>query len=57
MSDRGCNIQRAGSKPIGCMQPMAAELAAHLGYDTAQLRSKSWDECVAPGASMTVHWV
>lgn len=40
----------AGSKPSGHVQPMAAELAANLGYDTSQLRSKSWDEFVAPGA-------
>lgn len=40
----------AGSKPSGSVQPMAAELAAKLGYDTAQLRSKSWDEFAAPGA-------
>lgn len=40
----------AGSKPSGRVQPMAAELAAHLGYDTTQLRSKSWDEFVVPGA-------
>jgi arsenate reductase (thioredoxin) len=40
----------AGSHPSGKVQPMAAELAANLGYDTAQLRSKSWDEFAAPGA-------
>jgi arsenate reductase (thioredoxin) len=40
----------AGSQPSGKVQPMAAELAANLGYDTAQLRSKSWDEFAAPGA-------
>jgi arsenate reductase (thioredoxin) len=40
----------AGSRPSGKVQPMAAELAAKLGYDTTQLRSKSWDEFSAPGA-------
>lgn len=40
----------AGSQPSGKVQPIAAELAANLGYDTAQLRSKSWDEFAAPGA-------
>ena len=34
----------AGSQPSGRVQPMAAELAAKLGFDTATLRSKSWDE-------------
>ena len=34
----------AGSQPAGAVQPMAAELATKLGYDVAQLRSKSWDE-------------
>ncbi len=40
----------AGSKPSGAVQPMAADLAAKLGYDTTQLRSKSWDEFAEPGA-------
>lgn len=34
----------AGSQPTGRVQPLAAELAGKLGFDTAQLRSKSWDE-------------
>jgi len=34
----------AGSHPSGKVQPMAAELAARIGYDTSRLRSKSWDE-------------
>ncbi|MEG3791765.1 arsenate reductase ArsC [Lysobacter sp. CCNWLW3] len=34
----------AGSRPAGFIQPMAAELAAKLGYDPARLRSKHWDE-------------
>jgi protein-tyrosine-phosphatase len=40
----------AGSRPSGRVQPMAAELAAGIGYDTANLRSKSWDEFSGPGA-------
>jgi arsenate reductase (thioredoxin) len=40
----------AGSKPSGHVQPMAADLAAKLGYDTSNLRSKSWDEFAVPGA-------
>lgn len=40
----------AGSQPSGKVQPMAAVLAANLGYDTSQLRSKSWDEFAAAGA-------
>lgn len=40
----------AGSRPSGKVQPMAAELAAELGYDTSALRSKSWDEFSAPDA-------
>ena len=40
----------AGSHPSGKVQSMAAELAAKLGYDTTQLRSKSWDEFAEPGA-------
>ena len=40
----------AGSHPSGQVQPLAAEIAAELGYDAARLRSKSWDEFAAPGA-------
>lgn len=40
----------AGSHPSGKVQPMAAELAAKIGYDTANLRSKNWDEFAEPGA-------
>ena len=40
----------AGSRPSGKVQPMAAELAAKIGYDTANLRSKSWDEFSGPDA-------
>lgn len=37
----------AGSHPAGTVQPLAAELARSLGYDTTRLRSKSWDEFAA----------
>lgn len=40
----------AGSRPSGAIQPMAADLAAELGYDTTRLRSKSWDEFERPDA-------
>ncbi len=40
----------AGSHPSGKVQPMAAELAAKIGYDTTRLRSKSWDEYMGPNA-------
>ncbi len=40
----------AGSHPAGRVQPLAIELARELGYDVAQLRSKSWDEFAAPDA-------
>lgn len=40
----------AGSHPSGTVQPMAAELAAKLGYDISGLRSKNWDEFAEPGA-------
>jgi protein-tyrosine-phosphatase len=40
----------AGSKPSGRVQPMAAELAASIGYDTSRLRSKSWDAFSGPDA-------
>lgn len=40
----------AGSHATGRVQPIAAELAAKLGYPAAKLRSKNWDEFAAPGA-------
>ena len=33
-----------GSMPKGQVHPQAIKLLAGLGYETAQLRSKSWDE-------------
>ena len=40
----------AGSHPSGQVQPMAAELAQAIGYDTANIRSKGWEEFAVPGA-------
>jgi protein-tyrosine-phosphatase len=40
----------AGSHPAGRVNPMALELLAKNGIDTAGLRSKSWDEFARPGA-------
>ena len=40
----------AGSHPRGVPNPRAIELLDNLGYPTAQLRSKSWDEFSGPGA-------
>ena len=34
----------AGSQPSGRVHPMAVDLARQLNYDTAGLRSKSWEE-------------
>lgn len=34
----------AGSKPAGAVNPVGAKLLAAKGHDTAQYRSKSWDE-------------
>jgi arsenate reductase len=40
----------AGSYPSGRVQPLAAELAAKLGYPAEKLRSKSWDEYATPSS-------
>jgi arsenate reductase len=40
----------AGSFPKGEVHPMALKVLRDLGFDTAGLRSKSWDELAAPGA-------
>lgn len=42
----------AGSRPAGKVHPQSLRLLTALGYDTAQLRSKSWDEFAAPDASV-----
>ncbi|MBB5502499.1 arsenate reductase ArsC [Paraburkholderia sp. MM5384-R2] len=40
----------AGSHPSGAVNPFAIEKCAALGYDTARMRSKSWDEFATPDA-------
>ncbi len=40
----------AGSKPKGAPHPGALRLLAQRGIDTAEIRSKSWDEFAVPGA-------
>ena len=38
----------AGSWPAGALQPEVTDLLARSGFDTGQLRSKSWSEFAAP---------
>ena len=40
----------AGSQPAGRVHPLALEKLSAIGYSTAQLRSKSWDEFAATDA-------
>lgn len=40
----------AGSAPKGEVHPQALSLLTRLGYETAGLRSKGWEEFSAPGA-------
>lgn len=42
----------AGSKPAGRVNPAALALLESLGYETGNLRSKSWDEFARPNAPM-----
>jgi protein-tyrosine-phosphatase len=42
----------AGSYPKGQVHPMTLRLLRQLNYDTASLRSKSWDEFAGPGAPL-----
>ncbi len=40
----------AGSRPKGAVNPNSLRLLESLGYETAGLRSKSWEEFAKPGA-------
>lgn len=40
----------AGSQPSGRVHPYALALLQNVGYETAHLRSKSWEEFTAPQA-------
>ena len=40
----------AGSAPSGRVNPFALEALSNAGVDVSEVRSKSWDEFVAPGA-------
>ena len=40
----------AGSVPKGAVHPLARTLLERQGFETARLRSKSWDEFAKPGA-------
>src|SRR5215471_7616079 len=40
----------AGSQPKGLVNRHALQLLQSLGYETADMRSKSWDEFAKPGA-------
>lgn len=53
LNRRGAGSYRAysaGSRPSGAVHPTTVELLDELGYPTAGLRSKSWDEFSAPDA-------
>jgi arsenate reductase len=40
----------AGSNPVGTVNPLTLEVLANNGHSTEGLRSKSWNEFVAPGS-------
>ena len=40
----------AGSMPSGRVNPFAIEMAKTIGYETENVRSKSWDEFATPDA-------
>jgi len=46
----------AGSRPVGCVNPLALELLAKNRLPTEGLRSKDWNEFSRPGATF-MHFV
>lgn len=48
-SGRFCAFS-AGSQPRGVVNPLALKVLASLGYQSEELRSKSWEEFAAIGA-------
>jgi arsenate reductase len=47
---RDVRAYSAGSAPSGRINPYALEALGNAGVDVSEVRSKSWDEFVAPGA-------
>src|SRR4051794_21682766 len=45
----------AGSQPKGEVHPVTIRLLQSLGYDTSELRSKSWDEFAQRGGPEMDH--
>jgi arsenate reductase len=50
LGERRFKAYSAGSSPRGLVHPLALELLRRRAYDTAPLRSKSWDEFATPDA-------
>ena len=48
MGGRDLRAFSAGSQPVGKVNPYAIELLERFGYETGNLRSKSWDEFSGP---------
>ena len=50
LGDRRFRAYSAGSQPKGQVHPMALSVLQGLGFDTTDMRSKSWDEFAGAGA-------